>query len=340
LNRENLFQPVEHKTERILSMALELGKAYQIKNVAYNTVLNLYGNHSGTTITAGNAVTLYPSTGDLDQKWKILAYANAAKVCSLRNESYILNYNTTDASCIVWPLSTASVTDSEIDFMTIDRDNNLYRIKLCQRNLYLTATGSSEKLYWEEGTGDNDQLFQLIAEEETETPTESDSALVTKFIPADSSNYTENRTEEGGTISEITIHHCAGIMSIDDLGTLWQNPTRNGSSHYGVSDTSIGQYVREKDVAWTNGNWEANCRAVTIETSNNGGAPEWPVSDTTFETLVQLVADIAKRNQLGKLVKGNNLTWHSMYSATACPGPYLTERLQAIVDQANAINGY
>lgn len=36
---------------------------------------------------------------------------------------------------------------------------------------------------------------------------------------------------------------------------------------YGVSETNIGQYVHESDVAWTNGNWEANCRAVTIETS-------------------------------------------------------------------------
>lgn len=94
------------------------------------------------------------------------------------------------------------------------------------------------------------------------------------------------------------------------------------------------------DVAWTNGNWEANCRAVTIETSNSGGAPEWPVSDTTFQTLVTLVADIARRNGLGKLVKGKNLTWHSMYAATACPGPYLSGKLQELVDKANTINGF
>lgn len=86
--------------------------------------------------------------------------------------------------------------------------------------------------------------------------------------------------------------------------------------------------------------WEANCRAVTIETSNSGGAPEWPVSDTTFQTLVTLVADIARRNGLGKLVKGKNLTWHSMYAATACPGPYLSGKLQELVDKANTINGF
>lgn len=165
-----------------------------------------------------------------------------------------------------------------------------------------------------------------------------DSKLVTKFIPAYEGNYTKDRKAQGGTISEITIHHCASILTIDALGALWQREGRKGSSHYGVSETNIGQYVHESDVAWTNGNWEANCRAVTIETSNGGAAPEWPVSDTTFQTLVTLVADIARRNGLGKLVKGKNLTWHSMYAATACPGPYLSGKLQELVDASNADN--
>lgn len=102
----------------------------------------------------------------------------------------------------------------------------------------------------------------------------------------------------------------------------------------------IGQYVKERDVAWTNGNRAANWRAVTIETSNCGGEPDWPVSDASFNTLVRLVADIAKRNGLGKLVKGKNLTWHSMYAATACPGPYLYNRLDLLVERANALNDY
>lgn len=49
---------------------------------------------------------------------------------------------------------------------------------------------------------------------------------------------------------------------------------------------------------------------------------------------------IARRNDLGKLVKGKNLTWHSMYAATACPGPYLSGKLQELVDKANTINGF
>lgn len=165
----------------------------------------------------------------------------------------------------------------------------------------------------------------------------SNSSLVTKFIPAYAGNYTKNRAAYG-KISEITVHHTAGNTSIDALGRLWQRAGRNGSSHYGVQHGQIGQYVDEADVAWTNSNWAANCRAVTIETANSGGAPNWPVADDTLETLIKLVADIAKRNGLVPLVYGKSLTWHSMYAATACPGPYLAGKLQYIVDRANEIN--
>lgn len=165
----------------------------------------------------------------------------------------------------------------------------------------------------------------------------ADSALVAKFIPAYTGNYTKNRARYG-KISEITIHHCAGVMSIEQLGALWQRKGRNGSSHYGVSGSRIGQYVAESDIAWTNSNWNANCRAVTIETSNSAGAPNWPVANASLATLILLVADIAKRNGLHPLVLGKSLTWHSMYTATACPGPYLFSKLQYIADEANKIN--
>lgn len=163
------------------------------------------------------------------------------------------------------------------------------------------------------------------------------SNLVKKHMQAYAGNYTKGRSRYG-KITEITVHHCAGIMNIDDLGRLWQRVGREGSSHYGVSGAQIGQYVSEDDIAWTNSHWASNCRAVTIETSNNGGAPNWPVADDTLKTLIKLVADIAKRNGLHPLVLGKTLTWHSMYAATACPGPYLKGKLQYIVDEANKLN--
>lgn len=167
----------------------------------------------------------------------------------------------------------------------------------------------------------------------------SNSKLASKFIKAYDGNYSKNRTKWGGKIKKITIHHVAGVVSIENLGKLWQRKGRNGSSHYGIgNDGRIGQYVDEKDVAWTDSNWNSNKNSVTIETSNSKTGGNWPVSDKALNSLIKLVADIGKRNNLGTLVKGKNVTWHSMYANTYCPGNYLRGKMDYIISEANKIN--
>lgn len=164
----------------------------------------------------------------------------------------------------------------------------------------------------------------------------SNSKLVNKTILT-SVNYSKGRS--GKKISEITIHHCAGVMTIEGIGNLFKQGSREVSAHYGIgNDGRIGQYVDESNTAWTNTHWASNCRAVTIETSNSKVGGDYPVSDKALNSLIKLVADIAKRNNLGTLVKGVNVTWHSMYYATACPGNYLRSKMDYIVNEANKIN--
>lgn len=163
------------------------------------------------------------------------------------------------------------------------------------------------------------------------------SSLATIFVPAYSGNYTQGR--RGNKISKITVHHMAGIMSATQCGALWQRKGRRGSSHYGIgNDGAIGNYVDENNIAWTDSNWKSNCTSVTIETSNNARGGDWTVSDAALNSLIKLCADIAKRNGLGTLVPGKNLTWHSMYTSTTCPGNYLRSKMQYIADEANKIN--
>lgn len=162
------------------------------------------------------------------------------------------------------------------------------------------------------------------------------SNLVQVTVPADPSNYTKGRPTK---IRSITVHHMAGINTAEGCGRIFANPSRNGSSHYGIgNDGKIGLYVEEENTAWTNSNWSSNCESVTIENSNSELGGSWPVSDATLNSLIKLVADIAKRNNLGKLVPGDNLNWHSMYVATSCPGDYLRGKMQYIADEANKIN--
>lgn len=164
----------------------------------------------------------------------------------------------------------------------------------------------------------------------------SNSSLVSVTKKAHSSNYTKGRTAK---ISEITIHHMAGVLTASQCGAIFQKADRGASANYGVgSDGKVGLYVDEKNTSWANSDWDANCRAVTIETSNSSTGGDWKVSDKTLNMLIKLVADIAKRNNLGKLVKGKNLTWHSMYSATTCPGNYLRSKINYIIEKANEIN--
>lgn len=164
------------------------------------------------------------------------------------------------------------------------------------------------------------------------------SSLTNNWIPAHSSNYTPGRQRP---LKAITIHHMAGNLTIEQCGSLWQNPSRNGSSHYGIgSDGRIACYVMEENTAWTNSNWNSNCESITIETANDQIGGDWHVSDTALNSLIRLVADIAKRNGLGKLVRGQNLTWHSMFVATTCPGPYLSSKIDYIIQEANKINGH
>lgn len=162
------------------------------------------------------------------------------------------------------------------------------------------------------------------------------SNLTQVSVLAHTGNYTKGRSTK---IRCITVHHMAGILSAKACGDIFAREGRRGSSHYGIgNDGQIGNYVDENDTAWTNSNWAANCESVTVEVSNSALGGDYPVSDAAFESLVKLVADIAKRNNLGMLVPGQNLTWHSMFVATSCPGNYQRSKMQELADRVNTLN--
>ena len=162
------------------------------------------------------------------------------------------------------------------------------------------------------------------------------SSLVTVIVPASVNNFTYGR--DGKVIKKITIHHMAGIMSAEECGKLWQNPNRETSSHYGIGvNGEIGQYVDEENTSWCDSNWDSNCISVTIENSNDSTGGDWHVSDVTLNSLIKLCADISLRNNLGLLKVGENLTWHSMYAATTCPGDYLRSKMEYIAEESNKI---
>lgn len=146
----------------------------------------------------------------------------------------------------------------------------------------------------------------------------SNSSLVTVKVPANKNNYSIGRS--GKNIEYVAIHHMAGVLTAKQCGTIFQDGSRGASSNYGIGKNGdVGLYVDEENTSYCNSNWDSNCKSVTIEVSNCEVGGDWKVSDKVLNKLIELVADIVKRNNIGKLVKGKNLVWHSMYTATTCP---------------------
>lgn len=164
------------------------------------------------------------------------------------------------------------------------------------------------------------------------------SPLTNVYMPASTSNYTEGRS--GQRILKITPHHMAGNLSVEACGKLWQNPSRRCSSNYGIgTDGRIACYVEEQNRSWCSSSAANDNQAVTIEVANDGGAPDWHVSDKAIESLINLMVDICKRNGIKSMnFTGNangNLTLHKYFTATACPGPYMEGKMSWIASQVN-----
>ncbi len=162
----------------------------------------------------------------------------------------------------------------------------------------------------------------------------SNSALVnyTKLSP----NYNPRQ----GKIKKITIHHMAGNLSVETCGNVFAPASRQASSNYGVDTNGrVGMYVEEHNRAWTSASPDNDHQAITIEVANDGGAPDWHVSDKALAKTIELCVDICKRNGIPKLTytgdASGNLTRHDMFAQTNCPGPYLGSKFAYIAQEVN-----
>ena len=152
-------------------------------------------------------------------------------------------------------------------------------------------------------------------------------------------------------IDTITIHCMAGNLTVERCGELFASSSRQASSNYGIgTDGRIAMYVEEKDRSWCSSNSANDHRAITIEVANDGGAPDWHVSNKALASLIKLCADICKRNNIKKLmwqgdknligqVDKQNMTVHRWFSAKACPGDYLYNKHAYIANEVNKILG-
>lgn len=173
--------------------------------------------------------------------------------------------------------------------------------------------------------------------------TYSNSPLVSYTKLSPNCNVRKNRTyNPSGAITKITLHHMACNGTLEAIGNGFANPARQASSNYGIdSNGNIGMFVEEKNRAWTSGSASNDHVAITVEIANDGGAPDWHISNKALAAAIKLCIDICRRNGIKKLdytgdISGN-MTMHCWFQATACPGPYLKSKFQYIADEVNKV---
>lgn len=150
-------------------------------------------------------------------------------------------------------------------------------------------------------------------------------------------------------LTRITIHCIVGQASMKSLCNLFSKPERQASSNYGVCTDGICLIVDEANRSWCSSNSDNDNRAITIEVASDTTHP-YAVRDDVYNNLIDLVCDICKRNGKTKLlwfadkektlsyVPAENemvLTVHRWFANKSCPGEYLYNKHDEIVQKVN-----
>lgn len=152
-------------------------------------------------------------------------------------------------------------------------------------------------------------------------------------------------------ITRITPHCVVGHATVEGLGELFANPSRQASSNYGIDDQGrVGMYVEEKNRSWCSSSYDNDQRAVTIEVASDATDP-YTMTATAYNRLIDLCVDICQRYGKKKLIwiadkssalaytpKSEEmlLTVHRWFAAKSCPGDWLFNRLGDVAKQVTA----
>lgn len=145
-----------------------------------------------------------------------------------------------------------------------------------------------------------------------------------QWVGANANNFEKGRS--GNTVKKVVIHWIVGRLAAADA--TFQDPNRVASAHYGIGNTVVHQYVNEEDTAYHAGNLTVNRQSIGIE---HEGGPDIPISEATYKTSSQLVADICRRYAIP--VDRAHIIKHSEVKATQCPGTLDIDKLIGMVKQ-------
>lgn len=174
----------------------------------------------------------------------------------------------------------------------------------------------------------------------------SNSSLVNCTVK--SPNHSGARTHK---IDRISPHCVVGQLTAENIGGCFTSSSRQASCNYGIGkDGRVVLVVDEANRSWCTSSNANDQRAVTIECASDTTAP-YAFNNTVYNKLIDLCADICKRNGKTKLLwfadkntalnynpKSNEmvLTVHRWFANKSCPGDWLMNRMQDLANKVNA----
>lgn len=149
-------------------------------------------------------------------------------------------------------------------------------------------------------------------------------------------------SRNGQPINGVVIHHVAGTNGLRYVANA---NSRNSHPTYHISNSGAvtGIVNPSRRPFSTGGTPDPN--AVTFEIDNSSAGGDWPISAAALESLIDVIVFHGSQSPrsgkgFAKNIKGQAqseffIAWHSQYSATACPGPFIMSQLDYIVSECN-----
>ena len=151
---------------------------------------------------------------------------------------------------------------------------------------------------------------------------------------------TDNHGERTAQICKITPHHMNAHWTGKRCAEYFRDTARQASSNYCIGyNGDIWCSVPEEFRAWTSSNKENDNQAITIECANSSLRYPYPISDKTWNALVDLCVDICERYDFRLDFNGTpsgSLTAHRFFANTDCPGDYLYRKFDELEREVNA----
>ena len=231
-------------------MAYELNKNYyMVSHAGSGKCLNVFGSEQ---VSNNRNVCLWTKDSTNAQNWLIKSFKAGYKIVTALNQNYALNYywyagNGEPGNCDIY-LESGNDKDSCILLEPVNATDNIYRIRLKNYDLYLTANGSSDNsdVRWDKkASSGNAQQWKLVDFFGSAPSTES----ATLTMP---SGRICNWNQFYTPINNLTGGEGCTITAVLDVLNFF------GPSSYTIND------IRG---AWVNGqgvNWNYNWPNVTI----------------------------------------------------------------------------